>query len=392
MFFATMVMFSLASSFAHPVTPTIIKNLNLHDYMFGLALAVMMITNFLVSPFWGKMNSYIASRTSLLICCSGYGIAQLGFGAAQTEMGILLARLLAGVFIGGIFVSFLTYVINCTKPEDQSKYLIYSATIQSVAGALGYLVGGIIGEFSVFAAFVSQAVVLIITGVLFYFVCYSDAESKSAEKIQIRQFVKEVNPLQAFIDCGAFINKGFILLFLINMLINFGNTGFDQAFNYYLKDQLNLTSAYNGIIKAAVGFVSFVSNMTLCIWIIRKTNPRKSIAIITVICTIAAVGTIFIPNMAVFITLSVVVYAGYSVSVPVLQNLAANQADASQKNLVMGLFNATKNLGSIAGSLIAGFIYAVHVLLPFAVTAVIYGAAVAAAVWYMLYSKKTRSN
>lgn len=61
LYFLTMILFNLASNFAHPVTPTLIQNLNLHDYMFGVALAVMMIANFLMSPFWGKMNNYIGS-------------------------------------------------------------------------------------------------------------------------------------------------------------------------------------------------------------------------------------------------------------------------------------------------------------------------------------------
>ena len=68
-FFAAMVVFNLAANFAHPVTPTVIQELHLHDYMFGVALAVMLITNFLLSPFWGKINNYISSRLSLLICC-----------------------------------------------------------------------------------------------------------------------------------------------------------------------------------------------------------------------------------------------------------------------------------------------------------------------------------
>ena len=54
-FFLTLVLFNLAANFAHPVTPTLIKNLNLHDYMFGAALAAMLFTNFLLSPFWGKI-------------------------------------------------------------------------------------------------------------------------------------------------------------------------------------------------------------------------------------------------------------------------------------------------------------------------------------------------
>ena len=52
-------------------------------------------------------------------------------------------------FVGGIFVSFLTYVINTAKAEDQAKYLTYSATIQAVFSAFGYLVGGLLGEYSI---------------------------------------------------------------------------------------------------------------------------------------------------------------------------------------------------------------------------------------------------
>ena len=46
LFFVAMALFHLAANFAHPVTPTIIQELGLPDYMFGLMLAVMMIANF----------------------------------------------------------------------------------------------------------------------------------------------------------------------------------------------------------------------------------------------------------------------------------------------------------------------------------------------------------
>jgi DHA1 family multidrug resistance protein-like MFS transporter len=158
------------------VTPTIIQDLHLPDYMFGLMLAAMQLTNFLFSPFWGKLNISISSRQTLLICCCGYGFAQLGFACATTQTMILLARILAGFFVGGIFVSFLTYVINTAKPEDQAKFLTYSATIQAVFGAFGYLVGGILGEFSIRGTFFLQAFCLGLAGVMFRLVCLPDGQ------------------------------------------------------------------------------------------------------------------------------------------------------------------------------------------------------------------------
>lgn len=384
LFFTAMILFNLAANFAHPVTPTIIKDLHLPDYMFGLMLAAMQLSNFLFSPFWGKINSSLSSRKTLLVCCLGYGAAQLLFAWAQTQTAILAARVLAGIFVGGIFVSFLTYVINAAKPEDQAKYLTYSATIQAVFGAFGYLVGGILGEFSIRGTFLLQAFTLAASGILFRFACEPD----NTEKIPMGQILRQSNPLKAFSDGRYFMNTAFALLFAVNILMNFGNTGFDQAFNYYLKDQLGLTSSYNGIIKAAVGLISFVSNMTLCLWIIRKTNVRRSLTVMALFCTAAAAGALLIPEIRLFILCSVLVYAGYSVSLPLLQHMAASQADPAQKNLVMGFYNATKSLGSILGSLLAGFLYGIHVRLPFLTVVLVYGASLAAAAAYLFQANR----
>ena len=384
-FFGAMMLFNLAANFAHPVTPTIIQDLALPDYMFGLMLAAMQLTNFLFSPFWGKMNASISSRQTLLICCMGYGVAQLGFACATTQGMILLVRVLAGFFVGGIFVSFLTYVINRAEPADQARYLTYSATIQAVCGAFGYLVGGVLGEFSIRGTFFLQAFCLGLAGMLFRLVCLPDGQQK---QVDLKQISREANPLRAFLDGKQFMNIAFLMLFAVNILMNFANTGFDQVFNYYLKDQLGLTSAYNGIIKAAVGLISFVFNMTLCLWIIRKTDTKLSMTVLMGLCALAALGTLLTPKIWLFILLSVFVYAGYSVSLPVLQNMVAVQADPAQKNLVMGFYNATKSLGSIIGSLSAGFLYAVHTKLPFGVVVAAYGCSLLAALGYLMRCRK----
>ena len=385
-FFAAMVLFCLSSNFAHPVTPTIIQSLGFHDYMFGLALAGMLIANFLFSPFWGKINLYISSGRSLCICCVGYGLAQLGFAYSTTELSVLLFRMLAGIFVGGIFVGQLTYVVNIAKPEDQGKYLTISATINAVAGAFGYLIGGVLGEFSILATFLAQAVTLCLAGIMFLLVCQNDAAATG--KLSAKELLHDANPLQAFFDGKHFLNTSFVLLFVLCILINFANTGFDQAFNYYLKDQLALTSSYNGIIKAAVGMVTFVFNTTLCVWIIRKTDRRLSLTVLVGVCTLSAVCTLLPVKIGMFIFWSVLVYAGYSVSIPVLQSMVADLADPARKNLVMGFYNAAKSLGSVVGSLIAGFIYAVHAKLPFLCIALVYGISVPVALGYLFYSKK----
>ena len=67
LFFSGMILFQMAANFAHPVTPTIIQDLALPDYMFGLMLASTLLAMFLFSPFWGKINNMVSTRTILLM-------------------------------------------------------------------------------------------------------------------------------------------------------------------------------------------------------------------------------------------------------------------------------------------------------------------------------------
>jgi len=125
-----------------------------------------------------------------------------------------------------------------------------------------------------------------------------------------------------------------------------------------------------------VGLISFLANMTLCLWMIRRTDVRKSMVVMALFCTAAAAGAVLLPQMVPYIVCGVLAYGGYSVSLPLLQHMAAEQADPGQKNLVMGFYNATKSLGGVIGSLTAGFLYSFHAKLPFLVVAVAYGLAV----------------
>ena len=377
LYFFAMTLYIFTSNFIHPITPTLIQDLNLPDYMFGLMPAATLLFMFLFSPFWGKITAIISSRNTFLITSFGYAVAQAAL-AFCTQPGTMLAmRSLAGFFSSGSFVAFLTYVINTGKSEDQPKFLTYTATIQAVAAPFGYLAGGVLGEWSVIGTIFVHAGAVAFCGVLFRLICVADHTVET--KLPLRDIVRDSNPLQAILDGRHFMNKAFALLFAVNVLMNFGNFCFDHAFNYYLKDQLHLTSSYNGIIKAAVGFVSFVANMSLCMWILHKTNVKKSMISVALFCTLAAAGVLLLPNMAVYVACSIMVYAGYSISLPLVQHMSAEESDPAQKNLVMGFYNATKSLGGIIGSLTAGFLYGLHVKLPFLTVAITYAAATAVA-------------
>ncbi|MBQ3092040.1 MAG: MFS transporter, partial [Clostridia bacterium] len=203
LFLCVMVLFNMAASFAHPVTPTLIVERGLDSSMFGVALAAMMTMNFCFSPFWGKLCGYIPTKRIMLICGLGYAVGQMIFGMAQSELMVVGGRMFAGIFTGGAFTSFSNYVVNTSTPENRGANLTTLVTVQNVCGALGYFVGGMLGLISVEAAFIAQVIVLAAAGVLYFFICEDDTPYKHKPEKPLT--IKEANPFSAFAAAKNFM-------------------------------------------------------------------------------------------------------------------------------------------------------------------------------------------
>lgn len=384
-FLATVVLLNMAASFAHPVTPTIFKDLNLGDYMFGVALGSMTTVNFLLSPFWGKINTYISSKKGLLIGCLGYALGQTFFGLARTELQFVIARSFTGAFTGATFVSLLTYVVNTAEDARQrGRDLTIVATIQSVGSAFGFLTGGLLGEIHTYLAIVVQVICLTICGITFFFICEDDA-AVPLSSLKYSELAKQANPFQAFLDSRKFLNLVLAFLFGVVMMQSLGFTAFDQSFNYYIKDIFGFSSGYNGMLKGAMGIITLAANTTIALWLINKTDLRKSIVAVLGICVITVSGIVLVNDLIPFIIINVLFFAFNAVTMPMIQALVSQSAKDKDSNLIMGFYNAMKSLGSIFGAFASGALYTQNPKFPFVLTL---GAFFFALVFAFFYQKQ----
>lgn len=381
-FFIITILLNIAANLAHPVTPTIIKNLNLNDYMFGAAYGAMMFSNFLFSPFWGKRNEFRNSRSTMMVCCIGYAMGQMLFAISKTEGTILCARVFSGTFAGGIFVSFLTYLVHVSEAEERGKNMAVLAALQSIASAFGYFIGGMLGELSIFLVFCIQAGMLLMCGILFRLICIPDLQP-GAVFPDFKTWIRTSNPFTAFGQAKRFMNHKFMILFSICGLAYLGCTSFEQCFNYYIKDIFGLTSGYNGSIKAAIGIVSLIANATVCLWIMKRTNVAKSTVFVLLTCTVSIFLVTITGNAGLFVGLSIFFFAVNAIVVPITQDMVSKEAAKDQGSIVMGFYNGMKSLGGIFGALIAGALYTKNPIWPIAFGGIAYLAATFCAGWFV---------
>lgn len=383
-------LYSLAANFAHPITPTLIQNLHLHDYMFGVAFACMALTNFLFSPFWGKISKGFGYARTAGFCFLGYAAAQALFGFALTEGQIIFARLLGGFFISGISVTQILYIMENSPAEKQGEDLASCAALTAVFSAFGYMVGGFIGDVSIKAVFFCQVVGLSVTGLLFWFIL---ADSTEKQPISLKEIGRQSNPFQSFKDAAPLLS-GVILMFLISSAAaSFASTCYEQCFNYFIKDQYGFPPSYNGLLKAAVGFITLFFNSTLCVVIMRKTDTVKSIVPILFGCFITMGAIVLCENVIVFLIINVIFFGVSAIVQPILQAMIG-RFSKEDSNTLAGLYNSMRSLGMVAGSLFAGFIYEVGPRLSFVCSALgfLIGCIFAAAMAVKCSKQKSRST
>jgi DHA1 family multidrug resistance protein-like MFS transporter len=346
-FFSFMMMELIFANLAHPATPALIKNLNLPDYTFGAAFASMAFTNFLFSPFWGKLSDHKGRVKLYMLACIGYAFGQFLFMQATTEIGIFVAM------------------------EDRAKNLTIHSTIFTIAGSLGYLIGGFLGNVSIPLLFTVQIVGLIFSGVV-TFAKMKEIHPGDGTHWQMKQLLDASNPFSAFKSASKSISVWVWVFFGVVFFSVYGSTAFDQAFNYYIRDQFGFPPSYNGILKAGVGILALLVNSTICMYLIRKTTMKRPLVWVMGFTALTGFAVIWSDQAFSFIAISVMFFALNSIYSVLIQALAGKESRSDSTGAFMGMFSSIRALGMIFGSLLAGLIYAFGAKLAFVMAGVMF--------------------
>lgn len=424
-------LFYIGANMAHPFTPTLFTNLGMPDYMFGLAYACMSVMGFLMGPFWGKLSDHVGKVPVMVIGCAGYAVGQLLFSVSTTIPTILLARMFSGIFCNATIICALAYIADNASDRERSSLLAWQAALIAVFGALGYLLGGVLGDISIPMAFHVQSGVMLATGVLIALLL-KDGFTRGKAPV-LPEVLKASNPFKVFAqfpqvlrevseadagqgqssisragadtksqgpdrdtthDSGSRSHNDdlrgpgrwspaarmLLLLFITSATAALATTCFDSSFNYYIKAEFDFPSTYNGIIKAAVGIIGFLADATICMRLIRRPHPDRILSLIYAGCAIVIALALAARTIPVFLAVCILYYTLNSLYLPIQQSLVMRGATERNSGTVSGLFNSVRFVGNVTGSLSAGFLYSAGSTIPFTVAAVIFlGTAIAGA-------------
>lgn len=357
----------LIANLHHPVTPSYFTGLNLPDHIFGTSYAAMVFSIFLTSPIWGSIGDKGKRKRTLILATLFYGIVQIGFSFVSSVSSILILRVLAGIGAGGFQVGLMSGLVDISDKKDRKVIMANYAAILSVFSAIGFLIGGLLGYLRPQTVFVIQGVCMILASLgvrIFLKETNPQAgEDKSRKNKFIWKIVRDAKENEGVFDLWL------VTFLMITFLVGLAYSGNNNAFNYYLKAELDMLPIVNGTWKAVTGIVGLIANLTINVWIINKTDIKKTMVFILFLNAISAYLLFSNDSIVPFFLYSFLFFTLYIIELPILQGFAV-EGEMKDIGFMAGIFNAIKALGEMVGAIVAGFAYNISSRMPFLIAAI----------------------
>ncbi|WP_320406090.1 MFS transporter [Gudongella oleilytica] len=350
----------LTTNFHHPVNPTYFTELNLPNHVFGTSMAFMVSAVFLTSPIWGSLGDNYGRKKTLVYSTLLYGMTQIAYGMSTQLWHILLLRAIAGMFSGGFMVGFLAAVVDVSDESNRAERIAAFSAVMSVSMSIGFLIGGILGYLPVRYVFYIQGIVMMAVSLAIH-LTLGETNSPSGESTKpdfIWNILKDKDKSKA-------VFTPWILIFLgVTLFVFIAYSSNTNAFNYYLKEQLDFKPIVNGIWRAGTGIFGLIANLTINVWLARNYKGKNALVIFLSFTLLGSIMIYANTSIIPFMGWSLFYFTMHTVLFPMLQSFAVKSTEHGA-GFMSGLFSASRSLGEMLGALIAGFAYGIGNRVPF---------------------------
>ena len=332
-----MAMFSgLAAQLTYPLVARFSLTLNPDITLAGTIAGLMSLMSLFICPFAGLLSDRFSRKRILQVSSICYAAVLLMHALIRTIPGLIILRLLVGVFFS---INSVTVVAFSTAFIPQSRIgegLGYTALANVLAQAAGPAIGLKLVEVSGYpATFILASVSALLCAVVITVLPYREEQNKEKKKF-------------SFNDLFAAEFTGFMLL---SALFS-GCSGLAATYLAILADQ-------RGIANIALFFTVY----SLCMVVFRpysgKVYDRKGVyfvlipAIISTACAMVLIG--FGKTLAVMIAASLFNALGQGAGVPTLQADVIRKLDKSRTGVATSTIQIGQNIGNALAPMAGSF-------------------------------------
>lgn len=340
------------------------RTFKLSPSLVTLLVSSYFAAQFFAGPYLGQLSDRRGRLPILIFSQIGSAISFFMMAAAGSAWMLFAARVVDGITGGNIIVA-QAYVTDVTPREKRTEALGYIMAVFGIGFIIGPAFGGLLSAwFGPRVPFVIAALAALATAVMSWlFLDETVTEETKAANHPNRRVSLSVSDVLGNLP---------LVLILVSALIGQFGLGMLQATFALFGDAVIFAGASDqaanlgiGLLLALVGLSQFFTQT----WLISRAKKRFGDAMLVII------GAGLRTTAFIVFALSTTVWPagvaallfamGMGLMMPPLQSLATRTVDDSSRGGVLGIYQSSVSLATIASTAIAGVIFTLQPALPY---------------------------
>lgn len=252
-----------------PVMPAYIDMLGLDGTTAGLLTAAFAVTQFLFSPYAGKLSDRGGRKKIIVIGMAILAISELIFAVSSNVAWLYISRLLGGIGIAFVSPAVMAYAADVTSEEERARGMSYIAAALSTGFIIGPGIGGFLAEYGTRVPFYVAAAGAGLSAVLTLLILP-----------EIRGKVTEVNKddevgmLKGLVQS---VKAPYLSTLIVLLALGFALSNFETVFGLYLDDGYSYNASQIAVIITVGGIAGVVVQLGVMDYLVRKIGEYKVI-------------------------------------------------------------------------------------------------------------------
>jgi MFS transporter, DHA1 family, tetracycline resistance protein len=354
-----------------PILPLYAQSeFNMSPRIITLLGTAFFAAQFIAGPFLGRLSDKYGRVPILIISQIGTAVSFFMLGAAGSVAILFFARILDGITGGNIIVA-QAYITDITPREKRTESLGYVFAVFGlgfiIGPALGATLAAIFGpRMPYFMAAAAAVVVVLMTW-------FTLDETVSAEQRMANRSARAQK-----MSVGTIArNSSLLLILLVAFVGQFGMGLLQATFSLYGEAVLfkgyteQMATVGVGVMLTIVGIGQVVTQTTLLPRALKNFDEAWLVVIGLVIRTTGLLGFTFFATPLVGAVASLFFAMGIGLMMPPLQSLSTTAVSDELRGGVLGVYQSTISLSTIASTAIAGTIFLINPTFPFLIGALL---------------------
>lgn len=372
----TLIVIMMGFGMVMPVFPFYVEKMGAGGFELGLLMASYAITRLIFAPVWGSLSDRVGRKPVLLMGVFGYGLAMVMFGLATNLLALFAARILSGILSSATSPTSMAYISDSTSEDERSGGMGILGAAMGLGLVLGPGLGGLLAGGSISTPFFVAGGFCVISLVLIT-LFLPESHSGAAKTVSIKPRNRlGIHEIREMVSSPAGI------LFWLIFLVNGGLMIFYGIFGLYALEKFGYGTQQIGLILTVVGLASAVAQGILTGFLTKRLG-EVSVIRIGLLSSSIGFAIMILAEKDIFILLSIGFFASaIALVTPAIMALTSKIENYNQ-GAVMGVSNSFTSAGRFVGPILGGFVYDIHIALPFVSGALIFAFGTLASVFWI---------